>query len=120
MPKATERNTTDRRAFLSEMAAGVAAGAAAVALAAVPALAVPVDPVFAAIDKFKEARSTLREAEAAHASAESEIQSGDRPDLFPGIFLRPTGRWAPSRVTSSAASTSCRAAGPGHPHSGRG
>jgi hypothetical protein len=48
MPKANDQSTTNRRAVLSAMAAGVA-GATALALAAVPSLALPVDPIFAAI-----------------------------------------------------------------------
>jgi hypothetical protein len=56
MPKATAKNTTstNRRALLSKMAAGVAAGATALTLAVVPGLALPVDPIFAAIAVHKE------------------------------------------------------------------
>jgi hypothetical protein len=84
MAQADDLNTTNRRVFLSTMAAGIAAGGA-LALAAVPASAVSLtdDPVFAVIDAHAEALSTLREAEAAHALAEREIEYGE---LFPGIF----------------------------------
>jgi hypothetical protein len=54
MPKAKDSNTTNRRAFLT-MAAGVAAGATA----AVPALAIPADPIFAAIDAHAESVRTV-------------------------------------------------------------
>jgi hypothetical protein len=57
MPKARDSNTTNRRTFLSTMAAGAAAGATF--FAAVPAIALPADPIFAAID--------------AHVAADAEV-----------------------------------------------
>jgi hypothetical protein len=47
MPKATDKNITTRRTFLSMVSAGIAAGATFIAAA--PALALPADPIFAAI-----------------------------------------------------------------------
>jgi hypothetical protein len=70
---------TSRRRFLST-AATLAAGGAALALAVVPASAISLqdDPVFAALDLFKKARSTLREAETAHSLLAERV--------FPHIF----------------------------------
>jgi hypothetical protein len=76
-----------RRRFLSQ-AAGVAAGGAVLGMALpmpVPAAAlerVP-DPILEAIEEHKKARSALREAEAAHALAEREMQASGA--LFPRV-----------------------------------
>jgi hypothetical protein len=85
MPKADKSNTTNRRAFLSKMAAGVAAGATAAALVAVPALALPVDPAFAALEQLYKARSELKEARAAHSTASIQMQESG---LFPYILSK--------------------------------
>lgn len=86
MPKANDQSTTNRRAFLSTVAAGIAV--TAVALAAVPALAFPADPVFAAID--------------AHVAAITEL---DRQ-----IALEQANLIVDSRIISRAGARMCRCA----------
>jgi hypothetical protein len=81
MAQADSNNTT-RRHFLSATAAGIAAGGTALALASPPASAAD-DPVFALIDEYNEARSVLREAEAAHILAERQMQADG--SLFPRV-----------------------------------
>jgi hypothetical protein len=64
--------TTSRRRFLSN-AAGIAAGATALALAAVPGLALPIDPVFAAIDAHRVAATAYEVAEREYDEALSDV-----------------------------------------------
>jgi hypothetical protein len=72
MPKATKDSTTNRRTFLSTMGAGAVAGAAG--LAAVPALAVPVDPIHDAITKHARAVANVRQVHAQLVAAGRELE----------------------------------------------
>jgi hypothetical protein len=77
MPKATDKNITTRRTFLSIVSAGIAAGATA--LAAVPALALPVDPIYSAIAAHREAIANFNTENAKLTAAGGPDVSDCRP-----------------------------------------
>jgi hypothetical protein len=82
MAKATLSNTTNMRTLLSTMAAGVAAGATAGHLAAVPAVALPVDPVFAGIDAHVTAMAELDHQVALYKAGATDGRTINAGDMF--------------------------------------